>query len=248
MSKVTIITPLYNGARYIEQTILSVIRQTYPDWEMIIVDDCSADHPETVISRYVAQDTRIRLIRLDIHSGAAGARNIAIGQASGDFIAFLDGDDIWKPEKLELQVSFMANQDLAFSFTTYEILTQDGKLTGKVVHAPKITDYRHYLRNTVIGCLTVMINRQKTGDFRMPLVRSSHDMALWLELMKRGFKAYGMDVVLASYRVASSSNSANKFKAAGDVWHVYRDIEKLSFFYSIYNLIGYAFHAIRKRL
>jgi teichuronic acid biosynthesis glycosyltransferase TuaG len=248
MAKVTIITPIYNGARYIEQTILSVIRQTYPDWEMIIVDDCSTDHPEAVISRYVEQDNRIRLVRLDNHSGAAGARNVAIDQAAGDYIAFLDGDDVWKPEKLERQVSFMADQDLAFSFTSYEIMAQDGKLTGKVVHAPKIMDYKHYLRNTVIGCLTVMINRQKTGKFRMPLVRSSHDMALWLELMKRGFKAYGMDEVLASYRLASSSNSANKFKAARDVWHVYRDIEKLSFFYSIYNLTGYAFHAIRKRL
>ena len=115
MSKVTIITPLYNGARYIEQTILSVIRQTYPDWEMIIVDDCSTDHPETVISRYVVQDNRIRLIRLDKNSGAAGARNVAIDQAGGDYIAFLDGDDVWKPKKLERQVSLMTNQDLAFS-------------------------------------------------------------------------------------------------------------------------------------
>jgi teichuronic acid biosynthesis glycosyltransferase TuaG len=248
MAKVSIITPLYNGARYIEQTILSVIRQTYPDWEMIIVDDCSTDHPETVISRYVVQDNRIRLIRLDKNSGAAGARNVAIDQAGGDYIAFLDGDDVWKPKKLERQVSLMTNQDLAFSFTSYEIMAQDGTLTGKLVHAPNIIDYRHYLKNTVIGCLTVMINRQKTGEFRMPMIRSSHDMALWLELMKRGFKAYGIDEVLASYRLVSSSNSANKFQAAEDVWHVYRDIEKLSFFYSIYNLTGYTFHAIRKRL
>ncbi len=248
MPEVSIITPLYNGARFIAETILSVIGQTYTDWEMIIVDDCSIDHPENIISPYAENDQRIKWVRLDRNSGAAAARNVALGRATGRFIAFLDGDDTWKPEKLQRQISLMDKLGWAFSFCSYEIMDPTGKKTGKIIHAPSITDYRHYLRDTVIGCLTVIIDREKTGTFEMPLIRSSHDMALWLELMKRGFTAHGIDEVMASYRLVSSSNTANKFRAAADVWQVYRKIEQLSFLCSIYNFAGYIYHALMKRI
>ncbi|MEI6899988.1 MAG: glycosyltransferase family 2 protein, partial [Bacteroidota bacterium] len=109
-------------------------------------------------------------------------------------------------------------------------------------------NYNQYLRNTIIGCLTVMIDRRLTGEFSMPDIRSSHDMALWLDLLKRGFSAYGIEEILSSYRVVPTSNTANKFKAMKDVWRVYREIEKLSFSFSLYNFIGYAWHAALKRI
>ena len=227
---------------------MSVLDQTFSDWEMIIVDYCSVDHPETIISGYTAQDKRIRYVRLEKKHGAAAARNIAINLAKADFIAFLDSDDVFKPNKLEIQVGLMRKNNWAFSFTGYEIIDQDGVSTRKTIHVPSEIDYQHYLRNTIIGCLTVMIDRKQTGSFQMPEIRSSHDMALWLDLMKRGFKAYGIDEILSSYRLVATSNTANKLKAAKDVWHVYRKIEKLSFIYSLYNFTGYVFHAILKRM
>ena len=248
MPKVSIITPLFNGAGFIEETIRSVLNQTFTDWEMIIVDDCSGDHPEAIISRYADRDARIRLIRLEQNHGAAAARNVAMDLACGDYIAFLDGDDTWKPAKLQRQVGLMESNNWTFSFTAYETVKQDGTPTGKIVRVPKKIDYRTYLKNTVIGCLTVMIDRRHTGPFKMPLIRTSHDMALWLDLMKRGFAAHGIDEVLASYRLVSSSNTANKLKAAKGVWHVYREIEKLALFPSLSNFAGYLFHAVKKRI
>jgi teichuronic acid biosynthesis glycosyltransferase TuaG len=248
MPKVSIITPLYNNAGYVGDAIRSVLGQTFPDWEMIIVDDGSEDHPEDGIYAAAGNDPRIRLIRLEKRTGAAGARNVALDQASGDFIAFLDSDDTWKPEKLQQQVRFMETKDIAFSFSSYETMTQEGIPTGKTVHAPEIMDYRHYLRNTIIGCLTVMIDKRKTGALRMPDIRSSQDMALWLQILKSGHKAYGIGEVLATYRLTSSSNSAGKIKAAKDVWHVYREFEGLSLISSLGNFLGYAWHAIKKRI
>jgi teichuronic acid biosynthesis glycosyltransferase TuaG len=248
MPKVSIITPLYNNEKFVGQAIGSVLDQTFQDWEMIVVDDCSEDHPEIIISRFSAEDKRIRLIRLEKNIGAAAARNVAIGHASGDYIAFLDADDTWKPGKLQRQIDFMERENVAFCFTSYEVIDVIGNSTGKVIHAPGIMYYSRYLQNTVIGCLTVVVNRRKTGEFSMPLIRSSHDMALWLELMKRGFNAYGIDENLASYRLVGSSNTANKFRAARDVWQVYRDIEKLSLGYSLFCFAGYAFNAIKKRV
>ncbi len=248
MPKVSIITPLYNGTPYIADAIRSVLGQTFTGWEMIIADDGSTDHPEPVVATAAGGDPRIRLIRPGGNRGAAAARNAALEVASGDFIAFLDSDDTWKPEKLERQLEAMERNGWAFSFTSYEVMDTGGHPVGKVIRAPQRMDYRRYLRNTAIGCLTVMIDRRLTGPLRMPLLRSSHDMALWLELMKRGFEAYGIGEVLASYRLVGTSNSANKWKAARDVWNVYRRVEHLSLCRSAACFAGYAFHAAAKRL
>jgi teichuronic acid biosynthesis glycosyltransferase TuaG len=246
--EVSIITPLFNGAAFIGQAVGSVVNQTFPDWEMIIVDDGSSDHPETVLAPFLERDKRIRLIRMDHNVGAAEARNVALEAAKGDFVAFLDGDDLWQPLKLERQLSLMKENEWAFSFTSYEIIRQDGQPSGKIIRAPRDMDYPRYLKNTVIGCLTVMIDRRKTGPFKMHSIPTSHDMALWLELMKRGFNAHGIDEVLASYRTVSTSNSANKLKAAMGVWRVYREIEKLKILPGLYYFTGYACNAVWRRL
>ncbi|MDB9910297.1 glycosyltransferase family 2 protein [Flavobacteriales bacterium] len=243
---VSIITPSYNSAKFIKQCIESVIAQTYTNWEMLIVDDYSADNSLQILKKYY--DKRIQLIELDENVGASESRNVAIRKAKGKYIAFLDSDDLWEPQKLEKQISFMETEDIAFSFSTYQLMSDDESKLYSIIHAPKIVTYSSYLKKTIIGCLTVIIDKEKTGGFEMPNIRSSHDMALWLLIMRRGFDAYGLDENLARYRIVSTSNTANKWRAAKDVWMVYRQFEKLSFFYSIWCFLNYAFNAIIKRI
>ncbi len=245
---VSIITPSYNSSGFIADTINSVLVQSYTNWELLITDDCSKDESVKIISGFVGRDERIKLSVLKKNSGAAAARNNSIGMAKGRYIAFIDSDDIWMPDKLEKQIAFMQNNGYAFSMTEYSLMDVNGKPLGKVMHMPKSMTYRQYLRNTAIGCLTVVIDREKTGDFRMPDIRTSQDMALWLDILKRGFKAYALNECLASYRLVPTSNSAKKLNAVKDVWRVYRQIEGLNIGYAAFNFCGYAFNAILKRL
>jgi teichuronic acid biosynthesis glycosyltransferase TuaG len=245
---VSIITPMYNSSRFIEETILSVLSQTYQNWELLITDDASKDNSIQVVEKYVAQDKRIRLFVSKENIGAAAARNISLSNAKGKFIAFLDSDDLWTPYKLEKQLTFMLNNGYAFSITNYSIIEEDGSKTNKTIVAPVELNYHQYLRNTIIGCLTVMINKELTGDFEMPNIKSSHDMALWLQIMKRGYKVYGLADSLSLYRLVSNSNTAKKWKAAKDVWRVYRNFENLSLIYSAFNFAFYAFNAVKKRI
>ena len=247
-SLVSIITPSYNSSKFIEECINSVITQSYIDWEMIIVDDYSTDNSRDLILKFAKEDNRINPIFLDENVGAAASRNIAIKQSKGKYIAFLDSDDIWIKDKLEKQIAFMNEKDIAFSFTCYQPISEDGMEKYSVIKAPKKMTYHSYLKNTIIGCLTVIIDKEKTGDFQMPNIRSSHDMALWLLIMKRGFSAYGLDENLAYYRIVSNSNTSKKWKAAKEVWDVYRKVEKLNIIFSVYNFIGYAYNAIKKRM
>ena len=245
---VSIITPSYNSSKFIEGSVKSVLSQSYENWELLIVDDCSKDNSKDIITRFSSKEKRIKSIFLEKNIGAAEARNVAIRQAKGKYIAFLDSDDLWEANKLEKQIHFMKEKDIAFSFSTYQFMSEDGKKFANIVKVPQKITYHSYLKNTIIGCLTVIIDREKTGDFEMPNICSSHDMALWLLIMRRGFFAYGLDENLAKYRVVSSSNTANKMKAAKDVWKVYRQVEKLSFIYSVWCFVGYAFNAFKKRI
>tara|TARA_X000000368_G_C23058390_1_gene725320 strand:+ start:12700 stop:13452 length:753 start_codon:yes stop_codon:yes gene_type:complete len=247
-SLVSIITPSYNSVRYISECVESVLAQTYTSWEMIIVDDCSEDDSKQLITALSSNDIRIKTIFLDSNIGAAEARNIALAKAKGEYIAFLDSDDLWEPHKLERQISFMNKNNIVFSYTTYQSISEDGLNVINIIKAPKEMTYYSYLKNTIIGCLTVIINREKVGYFEMPNVRSSHDMALWLLILKRGFSAYGLDENLAKYRIVSSSNTANKMKAVKDVWKVYREIERLSFLYSLWCFFCYIFNTVKKRI
>ena len=245
---VSIITPSYNSSRFIADCVNSVIQQSYLDWEMLIVDDKSEDDSRKKIMGLAKKDSRIRYFFLDNNVGAAKARNIAIRQAKGRYIAFLDSDDIWNKRKLEKQISFMRDNNIAFSFSNYQVISEDGLKIINLVKVPYKITYHSYLKNTIIGCLTVILDKKIVGEFEMPDIRSSHDMALWLLIMRRGFDAYGLDETLAKYRMVSSSNTSNKLKAAIDVWKVYRDIEGLSCIYSTICFMGYAFNALKKRI
>ena len=245
---VSIIMPSYNAARFIGESINSVLLQTYSNWELLIVDDCSKDNSVEVVRKFANIDKRVVLFSLEKNVGAAAARNVAIEHAQGQYIAFLDSDDVWDEYKLEKQLAFMKQYSYVFTFSNYYVMEENGKKTENIVKVPSSLSYHQYLRNTIIGCLTVIIDRQQTGDFKMPLIKSSHDMTLWLLIMKRGFKAYGLKDVLAGYRLVSTSNTAKKWKAAKDVWKVYREIEGLSVLYAAYCFCGYAINAVLKRI
>lgn len=245
---VSVITPTYNSEAFISATIESVLHQTYENWEMIIVDDASADSTREIISVYAEQDSRIKPIFLKENGGAAVARNKALHASKGTFMAFLDGDDQWLPEKLERQIRFMKEKDYAFTFTNYEIMDEKGTPLGKYVEAPAQMTYQDLLKNTIIGCLTVIVNREKTGPFQMPNIRTRQDLALWLQLLRKGFTAYGLQESLSRYRVVPNSISSNKIKAAKKNWFVYRHIEKLSLIKSAWYFSHYALNAIKKRI
>ena len=246
--KVSIITPSHNSSLFIKDCIESVQNQSYTNWEMLIVDDASKDNSVELIQSISNNDSRIKLIALTKNVGAAEARNEALAHSKGKYIAFLDSDDIWLSSKLEKQIKFMQSSKCAFSFTAYQPMSENGSQKFSEIHVPSKIDYHSYLKNTIIGCLTVIIDKEQTGDFRMPNIRSSHDMALWLDIMKRGFKAYGLNETLAYYRLVSNSNTSKKWKAAIEVWKVYRTIEKLSIGYSLLCFIGYSYNAIKKRI
>lgn len=245
---VSIITPCYNSIEFIEQTIDSVLEQSYLNWEMIIVDDSSTDKSQDIILKKSKEDKRIKPIFLKQNVGVAKARNIAIKKSKGRFLAFLDSDDIWNNKKIEKQIDFMRNKNIAFSFTSYQPINKRGEKKYPIVYAPEKINYYGYLKNTIIGCLTVMLDKKLVGDFTLPNIRSSQDMSLWLMIMKRDITAYGMSEVLAKYRVSSNSNSSNKIRAAFDVWMVYRKLEKLSFIYSLYCWFSYIYNALVKRI
>lgn len=244
---VSIITPSYNSSKYIRETVDSVKKQTFTNWEMIIVDDCSKDNSREILKELASADSRIKVILLEKNSGAAVARNTAIEAAKGKYIAFLDSDDLWLPQKLEKQLDFMEKNGIVFSFTKYDVMDEDGNNLNKPVSVPESIDYHGLLKNTIIGCLTVMINIEEIGKMKMPEIRTRQDFAFWLSILRKGYKAHGLNETLASYRYVSDSISSNKIKAAKRNWQVYREIEKLGFFYSIWCFINYAYNGVKKR-
>ncbi|GER67490.1 putative teichuronic acid biosynthesis glycosyltransferase TuaG [Weizmannia acidilactici] len=246
---VSIITPAYNAGSTIEDTIESVIRQTFPDWEMIVVDDGSTDDTVKKLLRLEAEDSRIRVEALQENGGAARARNIALNYAKGRYVAFLDSDDRWKPEKLERQLGFMEKNGHAFTFTGYEMIGRDGNPLNKAVHAPSCVCYTDMLKNSIIGCLTVMIDRGQLGHIQMPNIRTRQDYATWLSILKQGTAAYGLDENLAEYRVGNNASlSSNKWKMAKQNWYVYREMENLGLLAASWCFVHYAANAVRKRI
>ena len=245
---VTIITPSYNSKKFVSETIDSVLKQTYKNFEMIIVDDCSSDNSAEYIQS-ILPDSRFKIVKLSKNVGAAEARNVALRLATGKFIAFLDSDDKWHPDKLRIQIDFMMKYNIAFSYTSYELINEQGLSQNKVISSKPLTNFNGYMKNTIIGCLTVVIDRQKLKYFEMPNLKSSHDMALWGDIMlSNNISAYGLDKSLSSYRLVTNSNTANKLKAAKDVWFVYRRHFNMSLLTSCWYFVNYAFNATIKRI
>jgi teichuronic acid biosynthesis glycosyltransferase TuaG len=243
---VSVITPAYNAAAVVGEAIRSLQNQTFASWEMLVVDDCSTDDTAAVIAAFANNDERIRLLRSAQNAGPANARNVAMTAARGRYMAFLDSDDLWLPEKLQLQLAFMAEKDAALSYTAYRRFREDPQRAGPLVAARPEFDYRALLKNPGMACLTVMVDRERTGPFTMPSVRHE-DYALWLSLLRGGLRSHGLNVDLARYRISETSVSSNKLRSAKWVWDIYRNSERLRLPHASWCLAHYAIHAVRKR-
>lgn len=246
---VSIIVPVYNSERFINDTIRTVQEQTYGNWELILVNDCSTDNSVSIIEKYVKEDNRIKLINLECNSGAAIARNTGIEQATGRYIAFLDADDLWMKDKLEKQIEFMKKNECAFSFTSYEYAKENGIGTGKKAKAPYKINYKNALKNTIIFTSTVMFNMNLLDkeDIYMPNV-VSEDTACWWKVLKKIDYAYGSNEILVYYRRSENTLSSNKLVAIKRIWFLYREYEKISFLKSCYYFCIYAIRAVLRRI
>lgn len=239
MVQVSVITPSYNAAQFIEATLQSVMTQTFSDWELIVVDDCSTDGSADLAESVAAHDSRISVIRLQRNSGAAAARNVAIKAAKGRYIAFLDSDDLWLPCKLERQLLHMQKHGAALSFTAYEKIDEFGRSLG-LMGVPKQVDYRELLKTCVIGCLTAMYDVEQLGKVYMPVNTSREDYGTWLNILKQVDRASGLNEVLAQYRVYSHQSSGKKTRMAAENWKLFRKIERLGMLRSCYYFGHYA--------
>lgn len=235
---ISIITPTYNSGRFIAETIESVRNQTYQNWEMIIVDDCSTDETKKVVEEYIQQDNRIKYYLLEQNSGAAVARTKAMELASGAYMAFLDSDDLWPKDKLERQLTFMKTNNYAFSCTAYEQIDEAGNRINKTIKTKTKTSYNGVLLSCPVGNSTVMYNVTKLGKFVVPNIRKRNDDALWLQMLKKEKYIYGMPDVLMQYRIRSNSISSNKIDLVKYHWYLYRKIENLSVTRSLFH-VGY---------
>ena len=235
--------PCYNSSGYLDESILSVINQTMRDFELIIVDDCSLDNSVDVVKKYLQYEKRIKLIALNRNSGAAAARNMAIKEAEGRFIAFLDSDDLWHPQKLEKQISFMLKNNYAFSYTAYEKINEEGKVFGCVGALPQL-NYKQLLKTNEIGCLTAIYDTEHLGKIYMPTETKREDYATWLSILKRTDCAYGLSEVLGQYRVYANQSSAKKGKMAKENWKLYRNIENLGVIKSAYYFSHYVIRGV----
>lgn len=231
---VSVITACYNSEKYISETLNSVLNQTHQNWELLLVDDCSKDNTLPIIKEFQKTDKRIKLFQLDVNSGAAIARNTAIKDANGEFIAFLDGDDKWLPKKLELQLEFMISNNYNLTHTAYELIDNNGVKLNKTIVPAKTLNYNDMLYSNKIGCLTAIYNQSKLGKIYMPLLRKRQDYGLWLKILKTGEKAYGLPEVLSQYRKTENSISNNKLNLIKWNWKLYREVENLSVFKSAY--------------
>ena len=232
---VSIITPVYNSEKHLADCINSVLIQDYTEWEHILVDDCSSDNSFEIIEEFAKRDNRIVILKLTTNCGPGVARNTAIEMAKGRYIAFLDCDDIWFPQKLEKQVDYMQKNDYPFTFTSYLHMDESGRFRDKTVIAPEKVSYKSALFKNPIGCLTAMYDTQFYGKQYMPDIRKRQDYALWLKLLKRS-NAYGIQECLAGYRLQKKSVSSNKLSLIKYEWLIYRKEEKLCFFKSAFYL------------
>lgn len=245
---ISIVVPVYNSEKYIQETIQCILDQTYQNWEIIFVDDCSKDKSVQIIERY--HDKRMRLYQNKKNRGPAYSRNKGISKAQGRYLAYMDADDLCDRDKLEKQLRFMQDLGCAFSFTGYEFAGADGIRNGKVVHVPAEVDYEYALKHTTISTITVMFDREQIPNdvLSMPLDARGEDTATWWKILRHGYTAYGLDEPLSVYRRHGGSRSANKLDAVYGTWKMYRNCEGLPFWKSAYYFSHYIFHAVKRRI
>jgi teichuronic acid biosynthesis glycosyltransferase TuaG len=229
---VSIVTPCYNCGCYLQKTIDSVVSQIYTNWELLLVDDCSTDNTAEIIYSAVKRDSRIKTIRNNKNSGAAYSRNQAIAIANGEFLAFLDSDDIWIDRKLLIQISFMEKNKADFSFSEYELIDANGKLLGRKARIINHLTYVKMLCYSFAGCLTVIYRQDISSEkIYAPRVRYNEDLALFLEVLKKVHSARGIKEVLAYYRIHENSGSQNKIRMIKPFFEVLHDQQHINYFF-----------------
>ena len=246
---VSVIMPTFNSEKYVKNAIDSVLAQSYDNWEMVVVDDNSTDGTYELVKSMCKVDSRIRVYRHEVNKGAGPARTWALEIAKGRFIAYLDGDDVWHPQKLQLQVGFMLANRYGFTCTSYEVIDDEGVRLQKVIRMLPKVDYVGFLTNNLLQTVGIMADTDIVGKelLRMPALKRRQDAATWLQVLKAGHANYGMDEVLAQYRRTDLSLSSNKLQAARGVWLLYRGVENLSLPFSCYCFARYALLAVWKR-
>jgi teichuronic acid biosynthesis glycosyltransferase TuaG len=226
---VSIIIPTFNSQKFIFETIRSVQNQTYVNWEIILVDDCSKDETVAIISRFTQEDNRIQMLELAVNSGTGVARNSALGAATGKYIAFLDADDLWKPNKLEVQIKFMQANNLPFTFSFYDCIDEEGKPLNKRLEAPINLSYRQLFYCNYIGNLTGIYDVNYFGKIPISAIRKRQDWMLWLTVLKKIKIAHPVPESLAYYRVRDNSISTSKLDLIKYNFAVYRKFHGFSF-------------------
>ncbi|MCM1326813.1 MAG: glycosyltransferase [Bacteroidales bacterium] len=248
---VSIIVPVYQVENYIVETMDCVYAQTYENWELLLVEDCGGDNCVRLIEDYARKkgDSRIRLLCQASNMGAARARNRGLKEAKGRYIAYLDADDLWAPEKLEREITYLKEKGAAFVFTGYEFADQYGNGTGKVVRVPERLNYKEALKNTTIFTSTVMFDTEKIQKemLEMPVMKSE-DTALWWRILRNGYTAWGLDENLVKYRRAGTSLSSNKLEAVRRIWGLYRKAEGMGILNSAYHFCFWAVRAVKRRV
>ena len=243
---VSVIMPTYNCGRFITETIASIQAQTYTNWEIEIVDDCSKDDTKQVVEALMEKDPRIHYHCLECNSGAAVARTEAMKLARGEYMAFCDSDDLWMPDKLERQLAFMNENGYAFSCTAYEQIDEESNSLDRVIKTVKKTDYNRLLLDCPVGNSTVLYNVGVMGKFEVPNIRKRNDDALWLTMLKNEKYIWGMPDVLMRYRIRKNSISSNKLSVIKYHWILYREIEHLSVLRSLFHIGFWCFLKVFK--
>lgn len=247
---VSIITPSYNSSDFIIDTIDSVIAQTFYSWELIIVDDQSKDNSVEIIESIIKEnlDKNIILIKNRRNLGPALSRNEGIKHSKGRYIAFLDSDDLWEKDKLEIQIDFMEKNNYPFTYSYYSQISETGFFIKNIVNLPLRVNYRSTIKSNKIGCLTAVYDTQYFNKVFMENIAKRQDYTLWLKLLRKVDFAHCVPQVLAKYRLRKDSVSSNKLKLVKYHWHIYNKIEKHSFLRSLYFLIYYIVSLFFNRL
>lgn len=246
--RVSVITPIYNAEKYVKKTLSSIFAQTYKNIEIVLVDDCSKDDSAQIIAHIKEQHPEIVYFRQPKNMGAGAARNKALELATGQYVAFLDSDDLWLPDKTARQVALMKEKNSPFSYAAIEMMDESGKTIKKKRNIKETCDYKYLLHNTIIATSSVIIDRRVLGDFRMPLRRGGQDYATWLMLLRGGAVACGINEVLVRYRVGSNSLSSNKFKSVKQVWEIQTQDEHINPILAMFHVGCFTINALKKYL
>lgn len=241
MDLVSIIIPTYNCEKFIGKTLQSVLNQSYSNWEIILVDDASTDNTVTIIKEFAQDDNRIKLTRLENNSGNGFARNIALQNASGRYIAFLDADDLWAPLKLEKQISFLQSHKLPFTFSFYDCIDEQGNNLNRRVEAPLSLSYNQLFYCNYVGNLTAIYDVEFFGKIKIEATQKRQDWRLWLTILKQIKTAQPVPESLAFYRIRKDSISSSKFKLIKHNFGVYREFHGYNFVFSILLMARFLF-------